>query len=200
MDLRQILNPLSDAFSEIGLEKGLLSKTNRLFSDSPIDAFRHAGSSMLVTDILGETAAETFGNWNEQVNLSYSEKSTVMDQFNNYYGRQLSKDFDKNLHAASTNNGIDRLAEAVKSGVTINTINDPRLELIQDNLLPGETIGQMMERTGGVISGPRGMGYDLFDPRGPWQEPAMVMANIRVSLGPDTSIRPQPRVRTYNFT
>jgi hypothetical protein len=190
-DLLNHLNILSDIFNDLAMSEGLLSESDRMFQDSPADAFRHAGSSMLLEGLVGEDLAALAGALNEYFSDSYSEQSTVMDHFNNHYGRELSRDFDHGAGAASTGNGIDRLANAVRDGITINSINDPRIRAILDNLLPRETVYGMMERTGGVIAGPSGMEYDLRDPRGLWQDPGMVHKNLRDSLGPDSSIRPR---------
>jgi hypothetical protein len=61
-----------------------------IYVDSPIDAFRHAGTSgWMALNAGGEPSARFFGSLNESINGSSNmmASNNVMDEYNNYVGR-----------------------------------------------------------------------------------------------------------------
>jgi hypothetical protein len=173
---------------------------------SPVDAFRHAAASALAADAYGSGLARLGGAMQEAGILGPSddyvyEDSGIMDEHNNRVGRDVSRSVpigpqnprDINRSSVREEAIFDEVEKLVRAGVTINSVNDPRIDQIRDNLLPGESVAQMLARTNGVVPGPRGTGYDIWDPRGPWQDPNMMNTNVRGPLGPDTSPRPASR-------
>lgn len=176
-------------------------------TDTPIDAFRHAGSSAILTRDFTEGIAARLGTANEVRNGSPNPLASpnVMDEFNNYVGRktglalgdvEIGKIGPITIYDVPSVEEIrDEIEKSVVAGVTINGLDDPRIEIIRLNLGPGETVPEMLERTEGIVQGPRGQ-FDLMDPRGPWQDPFMVDNNIGPAPFPTSSIRPPSRPST----
>ncbi len=96
------------------------------FHDNDVDAFRHAYVSGVFTQEYGETAADTFGRMNENLDPAsiYSNStnpgSKNMDLWNNAVGRKYGLKFRDRQHLAKA------LHKALKNGEMIIDLKDKR--------------------------------------------------------------------------
>lgn len=189
----------NDFFNDEGMQRELYPTRagpgGSYVTETPIDAFRHVAAHAMLTElggrlVVGPVVSRVLGDALEEARGDgRTGSNTIMDLFKNCIGRNRRADGIVDLPKEI----FDKVEELVRNGISINSPRDPRVSLVLENLLPGESATKMLERTGGRIAGPSGMGYDLLDPRGPWQDPRLFDNNISGPAAPESSIRPRPR-------